>query len=56
MGGPEEKIIRLYRAALSGPLREDTREDVKSMLNACLASLDHQRLGNDSIHLSPRWG
>ena len=54
--GDPSRAVNLYRAALSGPLREDTREEVENMLSACLASLDHQQLGNDSIHLSPRWG
>ena len=54
--GDPSRAVNLYRAALSGPLRDDTREDVKNMLNACLASLDRQRLRKDSIHLSPRWG
>ena len=54
--GEPSRAVNLYRAALSGPLREDTRQDVENMLNACLASLDHQRLGNGSIHISPRWG
>ena len=29
----------LYRAAHSGPLREDTRREVKNMLSACLVAL-----------------
>ena len=54
--GEPSRAVNLYRAALSGPLRDDTRRDVENMLNACLTSLDRQQLGNDSIHLSPRWG
>ena len=54
--GDPSRAVNLYRAALSGPLRDDTREEVENMLSACLVALDHQRLGNDSIHLSPRWG
>ena len=54
--GDPSRAVNLYRAALSGPLRDDTRDEVENMLNACLASLDQQRLGKDSIHLSPRWG
>ena len=36
------RTVNLYRAALSGPLREDTRQEVESMLNACLVALDGQ--------------
>ena len=54
--GDPSRAVNLYRAAFSGPLREDTREDVENMLSVCLDALDHQRLGNDSIYLSPRWG
>ncbi len=39
--GEPSRAVNLYRAALSGPLRDDTREDVKNMLNACLAGLSH---------------
>ena len=49
--GDLSRAVNLYRAALSGPLREDTREDVKNMLRACLAALNRH-----SIHISPRWG
>ena len=40
--GDASRAVNLYRAALSGPLREDTREEVESMLNACLVALDGQ--------------
>ena len=40
--GEPSRAVNLYRAALSGPLREDTREDVENMLNACLAALDNE--------------
>ena len=40
--GDPSRAVNLYRAALSGPLREDTREEVENMLNACLVTLDHQ--------------
>ena len=33
------RTVNLYRAALLGPLREDTREDVENMLNAYLVTL-----------------
>ena len=54
--GDPSRAVNLYRAALSGPLREDTREDVENMLNACLATLNRQPVKNGSIHISPRWG
>ena len=54
--GEPSRAVNLYRAALAGPLRENTREEVKNMISICLDALGHQRLGNDSIHLSPRWG
>ena len=37
--GDLERAVNLYRAALSGPLRDDTRQDVENMLNTCLGSL-----------------
>ena len=37
--GEPSLAVNLYRAALSGPLREDTRTDVENMLNACLVAL-----------------
>ena len=40
--GEPSRAVNLYRAALSGPLREDTREDVENMLSACLAALDNE--------------
>lgn len=40
--GEPSRAVNLYRAALSGPLREDTREEVENMLNACLVGLRHQ--------------
>ncbi|MYC75934.1 hypothetical protein F4X10_09240 [Candidatus Poribacteria bacterium] len=54
--GEPSRAVNLYRAALAGPLRNDTREDVENMINACLVLLDHQSLEGRSIHLSPRWG
>ena len=38
--GDPSRAVNLYRAALSGPLREDTREDVENMINACLVALN----------------
>ena len=34
--GDPSRAVNLYRAALSGPLREDTRQEVENMLRACL--------------------
>jgi len=34
------RAVNLYRAALSGPLRDDTRSDVLKMLNYCLDQLN----------------
>jgi len=33
------RAANLYRAALAGPLRENTRQDVEQMLSECLARL-----------------
>jgi hypothetical protein len=33
------RAANLYRAALAGPLRDDTRRDVQQMLSDCLARL-----------------
>ena len=54
--GDPSRAVNLYRAALSGPLRDDTRKDVENMLNACLAGLSHQPWESISIHISPRSG
>ena len=50
---PEEILAYIY-AVLYSP--KDTREEVKNMISVCLDALNHQRLGNDSIHISPHWG
>ena len=54
--GDPSRAVNLYRAALSGPLRDDTREEVENMLSACLVVLNRQPVKNGSIHISPRWG
>ena len=41
-GGDLSRAVNLYRAALSGPLRDDTREEVEVMLSGCLVALNHQ--------------
>ena len=38
--GDPSKAVNLYRAALAGPLRDDTRQEVENMLSACLAALN----------------
>ena len=37
--GDPSRAVNLYRAALSGPLREDTRTEVENMLHACLIAV-----------------
>lgn len=36
------RAVNLYRAALAGPLRDDTRQEVDKMLADCLSQLTHQ--------------
>lgn len=36
------RAVNLYRAALAGPLRDDTRQEVDKMLADCLFQLTHQ--------------
>ena len=38
--GDPSKAVNLYRAALAGPLRDDTRQEVENMLSACLVELN----------------
>ena len=40
--GDPSRAVNLYRAALSGPLRDGTRREVESLLSACLAALNHK--------------
>ena len=40
--GEPSRAVNLYRAALSGPLRDDTRQEVESLLRACLVTLNHR--------------
>ena len=40
--GDPSRAVNLYRAALSGPLGDDTRQEVEGMLKACLVMLDRQ--------------
>jgi hypothetical protein len=39
------RAANLYRAALAGPLREETRRDVEAMLAECLAALMRECIG-----------
>ena len=38
--GDTSRAVNLYRAALSGPLRDDTRQEVENMLEGCLVVLN----------------
>ena len=42
--GDMSRAVNLYRAALSGPLRDDTRQEVEDMLRACLVALEGQSM------------
>ena len=53
--GEPSRAVNLYRAALAGPLREDTRKDVENMLRACLAALDNRPSKSVSIQMSQHW-
>ena len=44
--GDLSRAVNLYRAALSGPLRDDTRQEVEDMLRACLVALNRQPTKN----------
>ncbi len=41
------RAVNLYRAALSGPLRDDTRQEVENLLSACLVTLNCQSMKRD---------
>ena len=36
------RAVNLYHAALAGPLRDDTRQEIDKMLADCLSQLTHQ--------------
>ena len=40
--GDPSRAVNLYRAALSGPLCDDTRQEVENMLSACLVALNRK--------------
>ena len=46
--GDPSRAVNLYRAALSGPLREDTRQEVENMLSRCLIALKRLPVENIS--------
>ena len=43
--GDPSRAVNLYRAALSGPLRDDTRREVEDMLSACLVAMSGDEIG-----------
>ena len=45
--GDPSRAVNLYRAALSGPLRDDARQDVEHKLRACLVTLNRQSMKRD---------
>ena len=45
--GDPSRTVNLYRAALSGPLRDDTRQAVRNLLSACLVALNCQPVKRD---------
>lgn len=49
--GDPSRAVNLYRAALSGPLREDTRQEVENMLTACLVTLKSEPAKNLSTQI-----
>ena len=50
--GDSSRAVNLYRAALSGPLRDDTRQEVEDMLSACLVALNRQPTKNPPTQIS----
>jgi hypothetical protein len=44
--GDPSRAANLYRAALAGPLSDDTRRDVRRMLSECLSQLTDTALGS----------
>jgi hypothetical protein len=45
-GGDLAKALNLYRAALAGPLLENTRQETEQLLAACLAEFARSGNGN----------
>ena len=50
--GDPSRAVNLYRAALSGPLREDTRQEVENMVHVCLVALKNQPAKSLSTQMS----
>jgi hypothetical protein len=48
--GDPSRAANLYRAALAGPLSEETRPDVRRMLSQCLIQLAHAAIGSSALH------
>lgn len=51
--GDLSRAVNLYQAALAGPLREATREEVAGMLAACLARLKTASSGRKARRVAP---
>jgi len=51
--GDPSSAVNLYQAALAGPLREGTHQEVEEMLVACLARLKTASSGRKSRRVSP---
>lgn len=47
------RAVNLYQAALAGPLREGTRNEVEGMLAACLARLKTASSGRKARKIAP---
>lgn len=46
--GDPSRAANLYRAALAGPLRDGTRQEVRRMLAECLSQLTAEAIGSSS--------
>ena len=46
--GDPSRAVNLYRAALSGPLHDDTRREIENMLSRCLVALNRLSVENIS--------
>lgn len=46
--GDASRAANLYRAALAGPLRDTTRQDVQRLLAECLSQLTEAAIGSGS--------
>jgi hypothetical protein len=52
--GDLSRAVNLYRAALAGPLREETRQEVQQMLADCLAELTRSSLNSAAPRRAPK--